>query len=92
MLMSAVAVAQAAPRGAICVMSPAAAQSQCAGSSALLPVRDTQSAGRGGGNSCWSACFNNYNECVDLRPKPQCVATMKLCLETCDRLANRSGN
>jgi hypothetical protein len=62
----------------------------------LLQIRDTRTAagaggGNGGPNSCWSACFNTYNQCMDGGPKNICVSRMKSCLEVCDRLSNRPG-
>jgi hypothetical protein len=51
----------------------------------LLLVRDVRQAGGGGG--CWSHCFNTYNECVGLNEKNLCVARVKTCMETCDRLS-----
>ncbi len=59
----------------------------------LLPVRDTRAAAASGGgaNSCWSACFNDYNQCMDAIPKDVCVSRMKTCLAVCDHLSNRPG-
>jgi hypothetical protein len=57
----------------------------------LLPVRDVRAAGGGGGNGCWSACFTDFDECMGIRAKNQCVSRVKTCLETCDRLSNRPG-
>jgi hypothetical protein len=51
----------------------------------LLLVRDVRQAGGGGG--CWSHCFNTYNECMGLSEKNVCVARVKTCMETCDRLS-----
>jgi len=64
--------------------------------SLLLQIRDTQAAAAGGGgngraNSCWSACFGDYSQCMDAGPKNVCVSRMKTCLEVCDRLSNRPG-
>jgi len=61
----------------------------------LLRVRDTQAANSGTGghgrgpNSCWSACFNDYNACMDRGPENVCVSRMKTCLAICDRISRR---
>jgi hypothetical protein len=69
----------------------------------LTLVRDTRasmsggSGGSGGGsnggsggnaNSCWSACFSTYNNCVDRERKDHCVSRMKSCLAICDTSGN----
>src|SRR5919112_1090099 len=66
--------------------SPAPRQAR--GDALLLLVRDIRQAGGGGG--CWSHCFNTYNECVGLNEKNLCVARVKTCMETCDRLSGIS--
>ncbi len=66
--------------------SPVPRQAQ--GDALLLLVRDIRQAGGGGG--CWSHCFNTYNECVGLNEKNLCVARVKTCMETCDRLSGLS--
>jgi len=64
--------------------------------SGVMLVRDTQAATSGGGggrsgSGCWSACFHDYNSCMDVGPKNVCVSRMKTCLAICDRLSNRPG-
>jgi hypothetical protein len=54
--------------------------------SMLLQIRDMQQE-RAGGGGCWSHCFNRYHECVGLNAKNVCVAQVKTCMETCDRLS-----
>jgi hypothetical protein len=65
----------------------------------FILVRDARasmgggSGGNGGGgntNSCWSACFSTYNNCIDNGPKEKghCVSRMKTCLAICDSSAN----
>lgn len=95
LLLAQTAAVEAMPRGPACQPPAVASQNRCLATPAdglLSMIRDTQSAGRsGGGGSCWSHCFHGYNDCVEMRPKEHCVSTMKLCLETCDRLSNRPG-
>jgi hypothetical protein len=59
--------------------------------SGWLQIRDVQSARNGGGNGCWNACFTDFDACMGLRTKTQCVSRVKTCLETCDRLSHRPG-
>lgn len=91
LIVIAISAGQATAGNPDCGVSRAPQLRQCP-ALAVLPIRDTQSTGRGGPNSCWGACFSNYSECMDMRPKAHCVATMKLCLETCDRLSSRPGS
>jgi hypothetical protein len=54
--------------------------------SMLLQIRDTRQE-RASNGGCWSHCFNSYNECVGVTAKNICVAQVKTCMETCDRLS-----
>jgi hypothetical protein len=66
----------------------------------FILVRDARASMGGGGsgsnggggntNSCWSACFSTYNNCIDNGPKEKgyCVSRMKTCLAICDTSAN----
>ena len=58
----------------------------------LILVRDARAAmggGSGGYNkgSCWKACFEEYNICVDRTAKNICVPQMKSCLAVCDSIS-----
>lgn len=53
----------------------------------LMLVRDIRQAGGGQGGACWTHCYNSYDECMGLKDKNVCVAQIKMCMETCDRLA-----
>lgn len=53
----------------------------------LQPVRNLQQAGGGGGGGCWSHCLNTFDECMGISAKDVCVARVKTCMETCDRLS-----
>jgi len=59
--------------------------SQMWGAQFLMPVRELRHAG--GGGSCWTHCYATFDECMGLNAKEVCVARVKLCMETCDRLA-----
>jgi hypothetical protein len=100
LLMQTIGAAEAMPGASgetySCLGSGAEQTRSCARQSgaALLLVRDTRAAASGGGrgaSSCWSACFNDYNACVDAGPKQVCVSRMKTCLAICDSLSNRPG-
>jgi hypothetical protein len=52
----------------------------------VLQVRDVRQAG-GGSGGCWNHCYNSYDECLGVSQKPICVAQIKTCMETCDRLS-----
>ena len=65
----------------------------------LILIRDARASMGGGGNggggggggnanSCWSACFSTYTNCMDRGPKDFCVSRMKTCLAVCDTSAN----
>lgn len=51
----------------------------------LQPVRNLMHAGGGGG--CWSHCLNTFDECMGINAKDVCVARVKTCMETCDKLS-----
>ncbi len=55
----------------------------------IRDVRASMSGGGGGYNkgSCWKACFNEYNTCVDRMAKNVCVPQMKSCLAACDSIS-----
>src|SRR5262249_41631791 len=83
-----------------CPMSADASKQQCPDPSGVIRVFDSR-ASMGGGNgkggrssSCWTSCFNDYNQCLDNgqsaeAPKKACVARMKTCLAVCDHLSER---
>lgn len=55
-------------------------------------IRDSRASMNGGGGgynkgSCWKACFDEYNNCVDRTAKSACVPQMKFCLAVCDSLS-----
>jgi hypothetical protein len=52
----------------------------------LLLVRDM----RQQGGACWSHCYNIYDNCMNRSEKSMCVAQIKTCMETCDRLSGVS--
>jgi hypothetical protein len=54
----------------------------------LVLIRDMRAGGSGGG--CWSHCYVSYDECLGVKEKAICVARIKTCMETCDRLSGLS--
>ncbi len=95
---SAIAMPHAPDRFESCAMITAASNPHCLNQRGLIRIRNTRAAAGNGGraNSCWSACFNDYNQCVetaptDSGPKKLCVSRMKTCLAVCDHLSDRQG-
>src|SRR5262245_1468395 len=86
-----------------CAVNQTMPEPQCHNPSGLIRIFDARASmnggdGKGGGraNSCWSACFNDYNQCLDggqaragEAPKKACVTRMKSCLAVCDHISQR---
>jgi hypothetical protein len=49
----------------------------------VLLIRDVRQSGGG----CWNHCYNTYDECLGISAKNICLAQIKTCMETCDKLS-----
>ena len=49
----------------------------------ILLIRDVRQSGGG----CWNHCYNSYDECLGISTKNICLAQIKTCMETCDKLS-----